>query len=471
MSRADNFYESTFPNWKRRRQAAMLEKNVAKRRMIDDTFNQLMRLGFQRRNFRDSVDSNGDNPNMSIVLAAAKKTEEMFELSKSKEQQLDELKRRQLKTRSSIMKLVPQGLHKYVDYLQSLRIKPKPSELTRNLGLGAFFSFIVQCQPTARHAIMYLIVGQLIMVSALLTRNSPQYKVVPGMERRKPATWSSNSFKTAVAIALSSAGTAFVLVRLMCNLIPMPAALRGKLATIASIMSSAYITTFFEVFEEKNKNGWRWNKALKGSLPGEVEASLSAQVFSDKAMVDTYDFQYDPQIDDFPPAPKFVDDLPENQVIANGEIDEVEAKQHFDGWMAVRREARKPPVTEAPPETPWVGGKAGMYVKNIPTWLSNAYNNKVLNANKWRNKTAKYAKDYTEFQPIEGPFGFRDKRPEWLDMFGTGVWEDKVQSSRRVARAFGTYRKTMYKIDKHVVLQPCDGADKNDRKKDEEGDN
>lgn len=41
-----------------------------------------------------------------------------------------------------------------------------------------------------------------------------------------------------------------------------------------------------------------------------------------------------------------------------------------------------------------------------------------------------------------------------------GIWEEKITASRKAARAFGSYRKTMWKIDKEVQLQPCDGADK-----------
>jgi len=143
-----------------------------------------------------------------------------------------------------------------------------------------------------------------------------------------------------------------------------------------------------------------------------------------------------------------------------GDVDESESAEHFANWREQRKDARKAPIMEVEPETPWVGGKKGMYVQNIPTWLTNAYQANVLKANKWRGKPTKFVKDTSEFEPIEGPVGFRDKRVEWLDLFGSGIWEEKITASRKAARAFGSYRKTMWKIDKEVELQPCDGADK-----------
>jgi hypothetical protein len=122
-------------------------------------------------------------------------------------------------------------------------------------------------------------------------------------------------------------------------------------------------------------------------------------------------------------------------------------------------------VTDISPETPWVGGKEGMYVSKQPTWLNKAYTKMVLGANKWRGKPSKYVKDTSEFDPIDGDVGFRDKRAEWLDLFGTGIWEEQIAVSRKAARAFGSYRKCMWRRDPKVVLQRCDGAEKGLRKK------
>ena len=97
-----------------------------------------------------------------------------------------------------------------------------------------------------------------------------------------------------------------------------------------------------------------------------------------------------------------------------------------------------------------------MYVTNVPGWLSKAYKANVLKANAWRDVPSKYKKDTTEFEPFEGPLGFRDKTPSWINLFSSGVWEEKTTVSRRAARAYGSYRKSMRNIDKEVVLLPCD---------------
>ena len=73
-----------------------------------------------------------------------------------------------------------------------------------------------------------------------------------------------------------------------------------------------------------------------------------------------------------------------------------------------------------------------------------------------RDKKSVYKKDYDEFIAFDGPLGFRDKSPPWIDDFSAGIWEEKTTVSRRAARAFGTYRKAMRLVDSEVVLQPCD---------------
>ena len=432
-----------------------------KRISIDENFIKLSNLGFYRRVYTESEDEEGHNPDMSLLSIAARRTENSLELKKTKEQQLNDLKKKKILNRSGAIKLLPQSLHKYIDYISSCYKKPSSNELVRNLGLGAFLSFVTS-QNSGRTTFNYCLVGNLLMVSALLTRGMPKKANKPGMARSKPATWSSNSFKTAIAITLFSSLLVASIVAFLTSLVPMSVDLKTKLILCLSLMFTSFSTSHFEVYEEKSKNGWRWTKAMEGTLPEDVEAKLAEQVFSsNKEMVDLYDYAYDPEIDDYPPKPKFVDDLQEKTISGgSGELDEIVELETYEKWKIQRKEARKPPVEEAPPETPWIGGKAGMYVKNIPTWLESAYKKNVLRANKWRDLKAKYVKDFTEFEPLEGPIGFRDKRPGWLDLFGTGVWEEQTTASRRAARSYGTYRKTMYKLDKKVVLLPCDGADK-----------
>jgi hypothetical protein len=71
------------------------------------------------------------------------------------------------------------------------------------------------------------------------------------------------------------------------------------------------MTSFYEVFEEKDKNGWRWNRAVEGILPEDVQAKLKEQVFgnSNAPLYETYQFDHNPQIDEYPPLPKYIDEV------------------------------------------------------------------------------------------------------------------------------------------------------------------
>eukprot|EP01036_Dinobryon_divergens_P022431 gene22431-30684_t len=479
VAKADVFWESTMPRIKRKRQAAALEGDTLKRINVDKNFFNLMEAGFQRR-FSREVAADVDPEQLQqkspasmadfIAKIAAKKTSDQLELRKSKEEQLKELKRRQMMQRSGWMKLVPQNLHKYFDYLVTLRKDPGKGDLSRNFVVAAIFSFITLSNSRARMAFIYSIFGNIAIMSILLTRNMPKIDVPLGMDRRRVVNWSTNSFNTAVAItALFAIPTALVTFAL-CSLLTLSAVTKARIAMASSIAGAAYFTAFYEVFEEKTKNGWRWKKAIDGSLTEDVQERLRREVFEKKNTSELYDYEYDPQIEEFPPQPKYVDERdmlifgqkwkPQGSSNSAGDIDEDEAAKHFSDWRDERRDARKAPIMDVQPEVPWVGGRKGMYVQNIPGWLNTAYQKNVLKANKWRGKPTKFVKDTTEFEPVVGPLGFRDKQPSWLDLFGTGIWEEKITASRKAARAFGSYRKTMWKIDKEVQLQPCDGADK-----------
>ena len=464
VGKSDNFYAGTYTTIKKKRQQAIQENNIEKRLKIDESFQKLMLQGFNKRFNADADSINGDS-HMTIIDRVAQMTSNEFELSKTKEEQFKELKKKELQDRSGYMRMVPQGLHKYIDYVSSLTKKPAASDLTRNMIISAFFSFIVWTNAQVRAAFMYFVIGNGALMSALLTRGMPQVKAAPGMDKRKVVNWSSSAFKSALGISL----LVFILPAALLtfgtlSLFPVSTSFKARAAMLVALNAHAYGSSFFEVFEEKSKNGWRWSKAMEGSiLPEHIQQTIASKVFeTDKKQNDHYDYLYDPQIDDYPPVAKFIDDLPENKGPSegSGDHDEAAASESFEAWKKMRKDARRPPVEDVAPETPWVGSKEGMYVKNIPTWLSTAYDKNVLGANKWRGKPQKYKKDTTEFEGVEGPYGFRDKRPDWLDLFGTGVWEEKTQASRRAARSYGSYRKSMFKIDPQVVLQKCDGAEK-----------
>ena len=463
---ADNFYEATLPRTKKLRSAAISENNIEKRLNIDSNFYDLMNMGFERRlaSKNGGMDIGTRDSRFAALHTAAQFTGTSLELGKTKEEQIKDLRRQRLNSRPSYMKVIPQSLHKYVDYFLSLRIQPEKSELTKNVALGGFFSFVVWVNQSARSSFMYFVVGNLAILSSLLTRNMPSREITPGMDKnKKVAGWSPTSFKTAAAITILTTVGIALMTLAVSMVLPITLDSKFKTAMFFSMLGVSYFTSFFEVFEEKSKNGWRWRKAVEGELPDDPTRQLT-EGLKETELKDLYEYEYDPEIDEYPRKPKYIDEIDGSgdPTIAggSGEIDEPAEQSNYEEWKVWRKDSRRPPVEEAAPETPWVGSREGMYVNKFPNWLKSAYNKNVLNANQWRNKPLRFIKDYQEFEMIEGPVGFRDKRPSWFGLFGTGVWEEKVTASRRAARSFGAYRKSMFKVDDKVQLLPCDGADK-----------
>jgi len=124
----------------------------------DKTFYELMDIGYQRRLWAvqqiqypelasvdapkttNTISSSSSSSSSSSIGAdsfeirtmmqnAARKISNQFELSSTKEEQLKELKRLKLLQRKGLIRLLPQALHKYVDYLNSLRKGPSKGNL------------------------------------------------------------------------------------------------------------------------------------------------------------------------------------------------------------------------------------------------------------------------------------------------------------------------------------------------------
>lgn len=486
ISRSDNFWKTTSPKLKKQRQAAKFSKDAQKWVAQDDQYNKLMNIGFERRRqvetaiaLEEPYEANLlSHAPAAMLRKAAMVTSNYFELGKSKEEQLKDARRRKLRQRNAFIQVLPPVCHKYIDYAISLRKLPNTvSETIRNLGVASAFAGVILLNSRARMAFIYAVIGNAAIMSILLTRNMPKKSTPLGLDPKKVISWSQSSFRTAVGItvmyALSSAlaiGITLSLARLNLSL-----ALILRISMAISVLSAAYFTSFYEVFEEKNKPGWRWKKALGRNSIDDVTKIYSDELLGHNALncedgisanTDKYDFEYDPEIDENPRQPKYLDEVTEGAASptaitsngGSGQIDELESEEHFNKWYEARRSARIPPIMDANPEDEWVGGKAGMYVQSPPKWLASAYKKNVLRANRWRDAPTNYRNQTSETEPIHGPVGFRDKRPDWLTAFGGCIWEDKVTVSRSAARAFGTYRKTMWKIDKDVVVQPCDGA-------------
>jgi hypothetical protein len=444
----ENYYDATAPRYREDR--ARLADNFDKLFQRDKDHTNLMNIGFQRRAYGSA--------GVDMLHKSAEKVGAAFDVGKSKKDQMQDLYDARARLRPSWARLIPDSLVQYYDFLAFLQKTPRKKDLMRNYFLGAFFSFVVWFNASARSSFMYCVVGNLTLLSAMLGRGSGGAMPKPGEPKRAAASWSAGSFKMAGAIqALFSLGAA-ALALLVSSVVPgMPRGIAAKLAMSASLASGAHYTAQYEVFEPKGRSGQRWKKFTENTEAMDESALEDQRMRYSKT--DKYDYDYDPMIDDYPYQNKYIDEDIEEEASMGGAgagVDDEQQAEDFQNWQAARKLSRAPPVTDVAPETPWVGSKKGMYIKKVPQWLDKAYQRNVLQANRWRDKESVYKKDYTEFEPVAGPPGFRDKRPDWLDLFGTGVWQAKTTASRKAARKYGTYRKSMQKIDKEVVLQPCD---------------
>ena len=287
---ADNYWEGTMPRTKKIRFAASKSKDISARIKVDENYYDLMNTGFDRR---FSEEKKGHSP----LHTAAKQTSFQLELSKSKSEQLADLNKQKLEERTGVMKAIPPGLHRFVDYVNSMYKKPSKAEVVKNLSLGAFFSFVIFSNTGARSAFMYFVIGNLAIMSSLLTRNMPKVTAAPGMDKKKVVSWSSNAFKTALAMTISCTVVSALATISVMSVLPVPIAVKLKSAMIAGMLSTSYFTSNYEVFESKGKGGSRWAKAQEGTLPADVEAKLAKDVFGASNKADElYDYEYNPQV-------------------------------------------------------------------------------------------------------------------------------------------------------------------------------
>ena len=287
---ADNYWEGTMPRTKKIRLAASKSKNVASKIKVDENYFDLMNTGFDRR-FSD--EKRGESP----LVSAAKLTSFQLELAKSKSEQLADLNKQKLEERTGLMKAVPPGMHRFIDYVNSMYKQPSKAEVVKNMSLGGFFSFVIFSNTGARSAFMYFVIGNLAIMSSLLTRNMPAVTAAPGMDKKKVVSWSSNAFKTALAMTLSCTVATALTTIIATSLLPVSIAVKLKSAMIAGMLSTSYFTSQYEVFESKGKGGSRWAKAQEGTLPADVEAKLAKEVYGTSNRADDqYDYEYNPQV-------------------------------------------------------------------------------------------------------------------------------------------------------------------------------
>ena len=324
VSPADNFYEA-MNRMKKNKMSMIDNKEFQKAADLESGFDNLMNYGFMQR-FNDIISD--DSPKKaSLLRTSAEKIAANFDLNKSLEEQAKDLKELRKKQRTGLMKLLPESLYKYVDFLQSLRKKPKSKELFKNIGIGSFFSFVVWVNSNPRSANMYWVIGNLALMSSLLTRNMPEVKAMPGVDKKRVVSWSKSAFKSAVGVCLFWGLSTFLSTFLVLLGLPLNPGAKLKTTAIVSLLSTSYLSAFYEVFEKKDEDGWRWKRAMDGMTSSDEIAKAESKDLT--KLSDKYDYKYDPDIDDYPPLPKYIDEVEKVEVElsgGSGEMDEEEVR-------------------------------------------------------------------------------------------------------------------------------------------------
>lgn len=381
----------------------------------------------------DGNKGRGQSKNGCILKEVAVETASRFEVGRSKAEQLQELIRLR-RARSGWLALLPTPLAKVAEYALTLRAAPRRRELVRNVLVSLFFSAISILNAQLRLAIILSSLGLLANLSILLTRNMPQKKIIPG-QRSKMGAWSNESFRTALGLTGFFAVISFAVFRSALALLPpLVGYVKLRVSLAGSIVFSGIATSYFEVFEEHAQGGWRWRRAMEGYLPDRLEARLKARANGQVAGTDeVYDYRYDPMVHEFPARQRMprlqepgadIDD--DENKLAYDDMGDLgnkskppnprtfEVQQHYDNWRRERKDSRKPTLTTLrSSDRHWVGVRGGMLEASLPGWVKNA-DRRAMQTRQWRNLTPNSQKDTTEFKPIEGPFSFRDKTPEWI---------------------------------------------------------
>ena len=288
VGKGESFWEGTYPKIRKERTAIMQEEGPDMDALVavNSKWNSMQETGFYRRKFNmaEGEAFHDDDLRMNaspgaLVKMAAITASNQLELSKTKAEQLKDMKQRRMMQRNGVMKMIPQKYSRYVDYLTSLRKDPSKRDLTRNILISVVFSFIITNNQRARMAALYAVVGNMMIASILLTRNMPKVDTPMGMDKKRVVNWSKNAFRTAVGISfLAAIPTTLLSAGIMSTFTSLAYIVKARASLSIGVLTSAIATTFFEVFEEKGKNGWRWKRAMEGSLSDDTANALRNQV-------------------------------------------------------------------------------------------------------------------------------------------------------------------------------------------------
>jgi hypothetical protein len=465
----DNYWAGTI---KRFRSQFNKATNDSLRREISDKYDVLLDMALERRiqveadEFRGTylhVNTN-DIPLHYFSNHAAQRSQLLSQSREMKDLTFIKMKKDLVARRRGALNLLPPVTHRIFDYVASLYKAPTKLILLRNFVFGSLFSTLM-LYNTGKRMITFVVAGNLVMCSLLLSRGMPPKKSIAGGDRRI-INWSLQSWSTAFGlIGLFAAPSLLATKFALSTFSPgVSSKLQWSISFALGVMAAAVGTTFFEVYETVENGGWRWKNVENGYLPAELESSLREQVFGSSVtsvndLVEGYDFHYDPDVDDANIDATVFDNDSDSKLKSKMSGVDIKAETlHYENWLKERKEMqRKPPSLMQPEQVQHsLGLKPDFFDTSISEDIQDNYGEIIRRMNPWRKKKLQHKKQIVD-DAIIGPYAFRDKTPTWLDAFSQ-IFSDSSSHRQKIARRYGTYRKSMYKKDDQVVLLPSDGA-------------
>lgn len=479
---SDNFWGDVRKNHQRKRLEAIQSGDKQQLEQVTRDYMNLMRQGFLRRVVAEASDVDlldpnapAPDPRIGLVRRAVTATSNRFELRSSKSDQLTELHKKRLAKRSWAFRLLPSLFQRLVDFTLSIRVQPSRQDMFTSLAAGTIFAFISYSNQRLKGALKFAVLGQATLFSMLLTRGtrapagsaqrpgpSPAPKGLPfALHTIQLALFYSLS--TALATTAGARAVLELLSRVFFSAVKLTVETKWQTSLAISVLLSSFLLAYLQVQEDRNAVGEKWRRAMSGLPSSQASAHWSSQLQAQErlAVTEMYDYPYDPDQDD----DKMIvgegqaADKPSSSM-GNADDPEAEHRLKYEQWKKERDEQQRQRTTSITLDEKQIGVRKGLLESKAPKWLKDVFLQSEVTKTPWKRAVKPVEKKTEQKFSVEGPMGFRDKTPAWLEPFDGFIWEETTVVNRRAARAYGAYRKCMWKLDPEVRLLPCDGADK-----------
>jgi len=290
--RTENYWETVNPKYVNRRREAMLKGDMNKVKEIDTNYGELMRLGFQKRLLFESSDLDLDNPEElennvhgighTLVRRAMGVQEDPNVL-------LKKFQEKNVAERKGLIKYLHPDLLPYYDYFLSLFYKPTLYDIQFPVAVFVLLSMLTLfANPMFSFAFPF--VGLVGLMITLLTRNMPKIqenKDEPDYFPTSAVSFSEISIRTTIAIVTPIFAISWLLASIKLN---------KNLSGVVAMGITAFLTSFFEVYENGSDTGSRWCKATERYSKKAVTAFISDLQNKTRAIDDDEEIlNYDPE--------------------------------------------------------------------------------------------------------------------------------------------------------------------------------